>query len=174
MQTLRFKTQLLEYLKSSGYASNEQRIAVEALIFTTEGKIILEKRGRAVRDEIGKLEGVGGSIGQHTDLLQALKERFENELGEQVIINIDRLLEVRKVTFIERDRGSVDWIIVSYLCKLVDGTPEIYEPDMVDDLMEFTLDELFLLPEDDLSQSTIVARNTYKKSFGNRPYFECP
>lgn len=174
MQMIRFKPQLFEYLKNSGLETknpNEMRIAVEALIFTPQGRLLLEKRGQLVRDEVGKLEGVGGSIGEHTDLHRALKERIENELGEQVNVKIDQLLEVRLVNFVDRDRGTLEWVIVSYLCQLVEGTPEICEPDMVDELLELTLDEFFQRKETDLSQSAILGRKTYQKRFGNRLFF---
>jgi hypothetical protein len=172
MQMIKYKSQLLAYLKQIGYSKSDYRIAVEALIFTPERKLIQGKRGQKVMDEVGKLEGIGGSVGDINDLHQALQERVHSELGPNVKVQIDRLLEVRQVVFDDRDRGPLDWVVVSYLCKLIGGRPVIGEPDATESLQELTLDELYAMDEAKLSRSTVLARITYRAKYGNRPYFE--
>jgi hypothetical protein len=105
MRMMRYKSQLLAYLEHIDYDKPPYRIAVEAHIFTPEGKVILGKRGKKVCDEVGKLEGIGGSIGAHNDLHQALLDRISCELGPKVRVKIDQLLEVRSVQFEDRERG---------------------------------------------------------------------
>ena len=174
---LRNRDELLDYLKKVGYNKNDYRIAVEALIFTKEGKLILEKRGPGCRDEIGKLEGVGGNLKDRTDLHEKLYEEIDEELAAKKVgfeVKIERLLEVRDVQFEERDKRMQNWIVVSYLCRVIKGTPAIGEPENIEELKFLTMDELYEMDESDLSRSTVAARKVYKAKYGNRPYFEVP
>ncbi len=178
MEMIREKTELLAHLESIGYDKPNYRIAVEALIFTPEGKILLERRGREARDAVGKLEGVGGKVSESdNDLLQKLQEEIRNELGATrggLKVAIERLLEVRQVQFSDRAVGPLDWVVVSYLCRIIEGTPVIGEPRKIASLEYLTLDELYAMPEKDLSNSMIGARETYKAKYGNRLYYEVP
>jgi hypothetical protein len=169
--------ELLDYLESIGYKNTNYRIAVEGLIFTEDGRILLEKRGPGSRDEVGKLEGVGGSFTRaRQDLLEELFEEFDQEIGRKkngLDINVERLLEVRPVQFMQYKTKVVeDWIVVSYLCRLRKGTPTITEKDKIESLHYLTLDELYAMNDADLSNSTIAARITYRNKYGNRPFFE--
>ncbi|MSP12237.1 MAG: NUDIX domain-containing protein [Chloroflexi bacterium] len=175
MKMMRTKAEVLDHLRKIGYHKPGFRIAVEALIFTPEGKILLQKRGPHSRDEIGKLEGVGGSLGDREDLLQELREEIDQELSAQAVgleIVVDRLFEIRQVEFYEQDHGLQNWVIVSFLCRIKKGKPEIGEPGKTESLHEFTLSELQKKEEDELSKSTIGARRTYQDRYGNRPYYE--
>jgi hypothetical protein len=170
MKMIKHRSQLLAYLRQIDCEKLNNRIAVEALIFTREGKLIQCKRGPKCMDEVGKLEGIGGSIGVHLDLHEALQERIKNELGPDVEVKIDYLLEVRLVQFEDRDRGLLNWVVVSYLCQLMRGNPIIGEPDMIESLHELTMEELFEIEEAKLSRSTVMARDTYKRRYGLKPY----
>ena len=173
MPLLRSRSHLMALLRQQSREVPENRIAVEAHIFTRQGKIILERRGPHVRDEVGKLEGIGGSVGNHEDLLEALLERIECEVGiDRSGLKDPRMLEVRLVTFQEQHGGPAEWAIVSYLFTLVEGEPTIGELDMIESLHELTIDELMALPDDSLSRSTAAARVTYWGRYQNRPYYE--
>jgi hypothetical protein len=174
MQMIRYKSQLLTHLEHVSYNKLDYRIAVEALIFTMDGRIIHGKRGKKVTDEVGKLEGIGGSVGHHNDLHEVLQELIHNEIGPNVKVAIERLLEVRQVQFEDRDRGWLDWIVVSYLCRLREGHPEIVQLDMTESLYELTLDEFFAYPEDQLSRSSVIARQAYRAQYSNMPYYLLP
>jgi hypothetical protein len=174
MKLIKTKTELLDYLNSIGYDKKDYRIAVEALIFTPEGKLLLEKRGPECRDEVGKLEGVGGRL-KGNDLLQELREEFDQELTAQqqeLEIDIERLLEIRQVQFKEKDKGWQDWVVVSYLCRLKKGKPAIGEPGKIASLHEISMDKLYKMNKKKLSNSTTAAREVYKARYGNRPYYE--
>jgi|GEM_PF-2553996 len=178
MELIKTKAELLNYLKRIGYnkKEHEYRIAVEALIFTPEGKLLLEKRGPLCRDEVGKLEGVGGEL-KADNLLYELGEEFDQELGAErqgLEIAIERLLEIRQVQFEEKDKGLQDWVVVSHLCRLKKGEPVIGEPGKIASLHEISLEELYEMDEEKLSNSTIAARKVYKARYGNRPYYEIP
>ncbi len=176
MKMIKTRTELLTYLDSIGYDKPNYQIAVEALIFTPQGKLILQKRGEQARDEVGKLEGVGGRVHQsETDLHQKLLKEISEELGENLKVNIERLLEVRQVQFKEHGTGKMrDWIVVSHLCQLISGSPVIGEPHKTESLHYLTLDELYAKNELELSNSTIAARITYQQKYGNRPYYDVP
>jgi hypothetical protein len=173
---IKTKKELLDHLASVGYTQSNYEIAVEALIFTPEGKLLLEKRGPQVRDEVGKLEGVGGRLDDDKDLLEQVQEEIRTELGADqggVKVNIEQLLEVRQVQFDDLRVGeAVDWVVVSYLCRLSDGVPHIGEPHKIESLHELTLDELYAADEADLSRSVIMGRRAYRAKYGNRPYYE--
>jgi len=176
VELIKTKSELIAYLKHIGYnkKENEYRIAVEALIFTPAGKLLLEKRGPLCRDEVGKLEGVGGRLKQD-DLLYELHEEFDEELAaeaQELEIEIDRMLEIRQVQFEEKDKGLQDWIVVSYLCRLKKGIPAIGEPGKIESLHEVDLQDLYAMEEARLSNSTIAARKVYQARFGNCPYYE--
>lgn len=169
---LRTKRELDLYLEREAYNTEGYRIALEAHIFDARGRVLLQERGIKCRDEVGKLEGVGGELRNKEDLHEALTEKIHRELGNSVVVQIDHLLEVRPVRFIENNKGPQDWFIVSYLCKLIEGVPESPDPGIVAALRFFTLDELFDLEDQTLSRSTSRARMLYKAKFGNRPYYE--
>jgi hypothetical protein len=185
VQLITTKAQLLKCLEGRRDYNPKSKIAVEALIFMPDGRLLLEKRGPACKDEIGKLEGVGGSIKAFDDLLEALRSEIRQELGADRAgfkVSIDRLLEVRCVQFdevaVDRETKRVvgkrpqDWVVVSYLCRALEGTPLIGEADKIEALVYLTLDELFSMPEEKLSRSTVAARNVYRPKYGNRPYYE--
>ncbi|RPI82152.1 MAG: NUDIX domain-containing protein [Chloroflexi bacterium] len=178
-ELIKTRTALLKYLRSVQYDKPKFRIAVEGLIFTSDGKLLLEKRGPNCRDEVGKLEGVGGSLPEgREDLLQELYEEFDQEIGAQqqhLKIAIDRLLEIRPVQFMQTKIGQLeDWVVVSFLCRLVEGQPIIGEPDKIESLHYLTMDELFSMDEALLSNSTIGVRKIYREKYGNRPYYDVP
>lgn len=179
MKMIRNKEELSAYLESIGYDKSESdyKIAVEALIFTPEGKVILEERGPDAKDEVGKLEGVGGGIGDNDDLHRALQEEIGTELGVLeggLKVEIERLLEVRQVQF-EDELGYLnDWVVVSYLCRQIEGIPVIGEPGKIAALHELTLDEIYAMDEADISKSVVIGRETYRAKYGNRPYYEVP
>lgn len=176
MILIKTKAELFEYLEKMNIKRPSDRIAVEGLIFTPNGKILLEKRGPKCRDEVGKLEGVGGRL-KGDDLLRGLRDEFDQEIAAKkqgLEIKIDRLLEIRQVQFEDPDVGMLDWIVVSHLCRLTKGTPAIGEPEKIDSLHELTLSQLFRKPKRDLSNSTIAARKTYEAKYGRQLYYMIP
>lgn len=182
MKMIRTKTELIDYLDGIGYEKTDYRIAVEALIFTPEGEVILEERGPGCRDEVGKLEGVGGRFDHESDLHEALQEEIRSELGADfggLAVKIERLLEVRQVAFEEAvgPRGAKrkelkDWVVVSYLCRITAGEPVVGEPHKIKELHKLTLDEVYAKEEADLSKSVVMGRETYRTRYGNRPFYE--
>jgi ADP-ribose pyrophosphatase YjhB (NUDIX family) len=165
------RAELLALAEAQGIEQRGARIAVEAHIFDAEGRILLQRRGPKARDEIGRFEGVGGDLRTADDLHEALRSEVKKELGLDVEIRIDELLEVRLVGFVERQDSVERWLIASYLCQLQSGTPRAVNPDLTSELRYFSLSELFVLPQGELSRSTNAAIQTYLNRYGERPYF---
>jgi 8-oxo-dGTP pyrophosphatase MutT (NUDIX family) len=163
--------QLMTYLKEEGIGSLGYRIAVEANIFDNKGRLLLQKRGPKARDERGKFEGIGGHLKQDTDLHACLRKEIREEIGEDAVVNIDALFEVRPVVFIE-DHGPEDWIVVSYLCYLDSGEPRVVNAGKTEVLKFFSLEEAYALKDEQLSRSTSRFLMLYKAKYGHRPYRE--
>jgi predicted MPP superfamily phosphohydrolase/ADP-ribose pyrophosphatase YjhB (NUDIX family) len=163
---------LKDHLQQQGWDVTGYRIAVEALIFNHQGRLLLQKRGELSRDEVGKLEGVGGQVKGEESLTDCLRSHVQKEIGPRVKIGIDQLLEVRPTRFVERAKDPQDWIVVSYLCRLLSGKPVIVDRERTAKLSWLTLDQLYAAPDEDLSRSTSRARDLYRVKYGTRPYFE--
>lgn len=124
--------ELAEQLAESGASLSQYSVAVEGLIFNDGGDWILMERGGGARDEVGKLEGVGGRVESGGRFRDELLREIREEVGSGANIEILGFLEVKsdratKVT----EAGPVvrDWIIVSYVCRHVGGELEITEPE---------------------------------------------
>jgi ADP-ribose pyrophosphatase YjhB (NUDIX family) len=166
------RSQLLEFVRAEGMDPTQYRLAVEANIFNAEGKLLLQKRGAKARDERGKYEGVGGELGDMQDLHDCLRKEIGEEIGSRVVVNVDTLFEVRPVVFEEDDRGPQDWIIVSYLCRLVAGNPKAMDAGRTGEIRWFSLAEAFSLQEAQLSRSTFRFLQLYREKYQQRPYYE--
>jgi hypothetical protein len=156
---------------NEGYSRNGYHIAVEAHIFDSLGRVLLQVRGPSARDEVGHLEGIGGEVSaQSNDLIAELLREILEEIG-QVDIAVDYLLEVRPVRFTEKDGSVRDWFVLSYLCRLLKGSPVPIDRNRVAELNFYTMDEWQSIPDETLSRSTSRARILYKAIFGCQPYY---
>ncbi len=160
---------LTRHLGDEGFDPAGYRIAVEALIFDANGRLLLQVRGPESRDEVGKLEGVGGQLDQE-DLISCLHAHIAEEIGSEVQIEVEELLEARPVQFVERNQAE-DWIVVSYLCRLLDGEPTVAQEGKTTALRWLDIAELHNLPDAQLSRSTSRARDLYWLRYRSRPYF---
>lgn len=158
-----------QHLREQGLDATGYRIAVEALIFDLNGRLLLQERGRAARDEVGMLEGVGGTA-FGDDLIECVEHHVRKEIGEAVRVEVDELLEVRPTRFLEHDEPA-DWVVISYLCRLMDGEPEIVDDTKTAALRWVRLTELHALPDEQLSRSTSRARDIYRIKYRTTPYF---
>jgi 3',5'-cyclic AMP phosphodiesterase CpdA/ADP-ribose pyrophosphatase YjhB (NUDIX family) len=166
---IRSLDELKAYLKAQRLDATGYRIAVEALIFDANGRLLLQERGIDARDEVGKLEGVGGTAFSD-QLLDCIHHYVREEIGASVKVQVDELLEVRPSRFVERDEPA-DWVVVSYLCRLVEGEPEVVDSSKTASLHWLALAELHARPDGDLSRSTSRARDLYRAKYRTTPYF---
>lgn len=168
----RVKQDIFDYLDSIGYAHQDYSIAVEALLFMPNGKLLLEKRGPTALDERGKLEGVGGGLDEGNEIIQQIYQEVEEELGEQIKCIIEAFLEIRFVRFDQPGYGLRNWVVVSFLGRITEGRPKIMEVGKVEEFVEISPEELNRLPESQLSKSLISGRRTYWSQYGSLPYYE--
>ena len=72
------------------------KVAVVCFIFNKQGQVILNRRGPGARDDVGKLQAVGGSVNKSdADFLSALKR--ENILKRYK----DKIIKVRNLPLID-------------------------------------------------------------------------
>src|SRR5262249_19090555 len=88
---LRNVSALKEYLDKSEYDVMGYRICVEAWLFDPNGKVLLQERGPECRDEVGKLECIGGQVFDE-DLAESTANHVRRVAGEDVRIEVDELL----------------------------------------------------------------------------------
>ena len=200
MDLIRTKAELEEYLNSIKYNKEVKNIAVEALLFDPNGRLVLVLRGPKARDEVFKLEGIGGRYHDEDGTFQdSLMREIHEEISDssrldiRLEVKIDRLLEVRRVEFYDnKSKETMDWIVLSHLCRLEAGVPFNAEPDKHISIEYLTLEDLFKWPEDPiyknfktigdhkfsmniipgLSKSLIVGRKKYFELYKNKLYYE--
>jgi hypothetical protein len=171
-ELLRTVTALKKYLEQRQYDAMGYRLAVEALIFDPNGKLLLQKRGPECRDEVGNFECLGGQVAGE-DLIDCTIARVRELVGNDVRIQVDELLDVQPARFMER-HGPEDWIVVGYLCRLIEGTPRPVNPRKTASLHWMDLSELHATPDNTLSRSTSRHRDIYRLKFRMNPYFSHP
>jgi ADP-ribose pyrophosphatase YjhB (NUDIX family) len=150
-------------LRQRYYDTVGYRYAVEAWIFSDDGKLLIGRRGPACRDEVGKLECIGGEVISN-DLVESLLYRIRERVGEDVEIVVDELLAEEPIRHVE-PYGPQHWIIVFFLCRLVGGVPSPVDREKTAELQWLSLAELNELNDDELSRATSRARDLYRARF---------
>jgi 8-oxo-dGTP pyrophosphatase MutT (NUDIX family) len=121
----------------------DMRIAVAALIFDNQGKILLHCRGEAATDAIGCLEGIGGTMDSREDTLEGTMSReLEEEISGDCRFSIDEFLVCSHLQFVNRSGESKDWAVATFLCTLISGEPGVGEPANSTGIGWFDLEEL--------------------------------
>jgi len=126
----------IEELEQTVAASSAGRtrysVAVEGLIFNDKLEWILLHRGGAARDEVGKFEGIGGRYEGDVDFRTALIREIAEELGNDARVKIVGFVEVKHDRVMKEKEGKVtseDWVILSFLCKHINGKLSVMEPE---------------------------------------------
>jgi 8-oxo-dGTP pyrophosphatase MutT (NUDIX family) len=135
-------------------------VAVEGLVFDRDFRWILMKRGKGCRDEIGKLEGIGGGFENDANFRSALEREIKEEVGTHADIRIISFFEVRKDTVdVPGSAGNMKkhWIIVSFICFLHGGQLRIVEPAKNEG---FVFKQLDAIDKAELSSSAMAAFNS--------------
>ncbi len=142
------------YLKSTGLKLPEYRCAVIALILDQDGRILLQRRGPKSRDEVGKLEDIGGAV-EDTDITfrDAMKREILEEAGEDINFTIDELVGASLVSkYDSRSDSNVNWFFILYKCTYIDGELKINEPGKSLGYEFYKQDEL---PVDEVALTTM-------------------
>lgn len=117
-------------------------VGVGALITDLQGRLLVMKRGKYVKNEAGTWEIPGGKVEFGETLEEALRREIKEEIG----------VDLADVTFF----GVYDhilpdqkqhWVAVTFTAKIVDRqTPTIMEPTKCDGLAFVGRDEIGTLP----------------------------
>ena len=82
---VRTKEELINKITSLADAPelNDVKIGVICFIFDKDGKVVLNRRGAGARDDIGKLQALGGSINDSDpdDFRQSMMRELKEEAG---------------------------------------------------------------------------------------------
>lgn len=119
------------------------KVAVVCFVFDKSGKLILNRRGPGARDEIGKLQALGGSINaDDADFRSALLRELREEGGDKAKVSIDYFIGAQKDGKFDNTLGEyVNWIILGYKGTVQEGELINAEPDRSVGLEKGELDE---------------------------------
>lgn len=107
------------------------------LIFNKKKEVLLKKRSKKSRNEIGKWEKPGGTIDFGEYSVQAMKREIKEEVNANVDIwgllpHTDHILKKEKQ----------HWIALNYLANVKSDMIKNMEPDKCDELKWFSLNKL--------------------------------
>jgi 8-oxo-dGTP pyrophosphatase MutT (NUDIX family) len=136
--------ELVSYLKDIGLKLPEYRCAVIALFLDTEGRILLQRRGPKSRDEVNKLEDIGGAVEeQDKSFRDAMNREIIEEAGDDFNFTIDELVGASLITkYDSRTDNDVNWFFLLYKCTYIDGELHINEPGMHSSILPAHLSRL--------------------------------
>ena len=125
--------QLIDTLTSlEGLDALEQvKVAVVGFIFDKSGNLVLHRRGPGARDEIGKLQALGGSVnGGDGDFRNALIRELAVECGSEAKFDIQSFIGAQLDGKVDGHTHSyVNWIILGYKVNHISGELINNEPD---------------------------------------------
>ena len=163
MNTIKTREDLLAYIATRPDAPKDYKIAVGLMLFDSDNRVILLKRGEKARDAQGQFEGVGGSLDdEDNDLVVAIQREVKEEIGNVKVV-IDQTLGVK----ILPGESHLWWVVVDYLGRLISGTPENMEPHKAEGVYRLTLEEV---AKANLSIYQKETMRMYKESFGDKPH----
>jgi 8-oxo-dGTP diphosphatase len=112
----------------------EQNIRVGAgAVIIRDGKTLLAKRKGS------HASGSWGSFGGHVDFGEHPTEAVRREAMEELGIEIGNFTFVTCMSFIKDGKQYLD---VSFIAELISGEPRICEPDKIEEVGWFSLDDL--------------------------------
>ncbi len=119
------------------------KVAVVCFIFNKQGQVILNRRGPGARDDVGKLQAVGGSVNKSdADFLSALKREVLEETGNNNI-KIDKFIGAYHDRKMDNEtKEIVDWIILGYIGILESGSLINVEENRSIDFETFNLNDI--------------------------------
>ena len=132
----------------------EYRTAVIALFMDSNDNILLQRRGPKSRDEVGKLEDIGGAVEERDfSFRDALHREIIEEVGEGIGYSIDKYVGACLVyKYDSRTDRNVNWLFLLYKCTYVDGELKINEPGKCLGYEFYKMDEL---PIDEVAKTTL-------------------
>jgi 8-oxo-dGTP diphosphatase len=129
-------------------------VGVGALVFNNEGRVFLAKRGSEARNESGCWEFPGGTVEFGEKLADAIKREMLEEYGLEIGVTgvlgaFDHILE----------KGKEHWVSITFLGRIIAGTPTILEPNKCSEIGWFPLSS----PPNPLSEISAQNLDAYRK-----------
>ena len=132
---------------------HKMKVCVVCMLYDQDGLIVLHRRGEKARDEIGKLEAIGGSVDK-TDgnFREALMRELIEETGDKAEYQIDEFICAQHTQHLDAHTNEmIDWVVLCYKGKILSGELVNMEPERCVELTHKTIDEY--LEDKDLSDS---------------------
>ncbi len=111
-------------------------VGVGALIVGEDEQVFLAQRGPGAKNERGFWEFPGGMIEFGETMATALRREMQEEFG--VEIEVGDLLDVVDHILPEENQH---WISPSFICRILNGSPVVREPEKCTAIGWFAIDE---------------------------------
>lgn len=110
------------------------------VIHDGKGRILLQKRSQNTRDERGTWDIGGGAIEFGESIDDALKREIQEELGTEPLDV--QFLEVGDAHRVNHEGDKTHWVYLLHAALVDPSKVKINEPDKIDEIGWFTLDNL--------------------------------
>ncbi len=122
---------LKKFVKNNTEISEDYEVAAIVYAFDEDNNIIFQRRGPGCRDEVLKLETIGGRVkDSDIDFKTALNREIVEEVGTDATIEIEEFITATYAkTFDIRYNKEQAWIYIVYKGILKSGELKIKEPD---------------------------------------------
>ena len=144
---------------------HKMKVCVVCMLYDQDGKIVLHRRGEKARDEIGKLEAIGGSVDETDgDFREALMRELNEECGVEATYELGDFIVAQHTQHVDNHSNElIDWVVLAYYGKVISGELINMEPERCVEFTRNTIDEY--LKDEDLSDS---CRSFMQYMKGNR------
>lgn len=107
------------------------KVATVCFIFDKSGNLVLHRRGPGARDEIGKLQAIGGSVNKNDlNLRDSLARELAEESGTNCEIKVTKFIGAQLDGKVDKTTGEfVNWIVLAYEGRILNGELENLEPE---------------------------------------------
>lgn len=135
------------------------KVAVVGFIFDKNGNLVLHRRGPGARDEIGKLQALGGSVNAGDgDFRNALVRELAEECGGEANFEIKDFIGAQLDGKVDgHSRTFINWIILGYKVDHLNGELINNEPDRCVGFEKAPMNQF------DLSECSTTAANFIKE-----------
>ena len=132
---------------------HKMKVCVVCMLYDLDGKIVLHRRGEKARDEVGKLEAIGGSVDRSDgEFRDALLRELREEAGVEAKFEIGDFIVAQHTQHVDKNTEElIDWVVLCYEGRIVSGELINMEPDRCVEFTHKTIDEY--LDDKDLSDS---------------------
>lgn len=129
-----------------------------AIIFNNENKVLITKRGKDSKNEVGKWEFPGGTV----EFGERCEDTIKREVKEDLDIDIEVIELVWVVNHIIKDEKQ-HWVSPVYKSKYISGKEKIMEPWKMEAFEWIYIENIV---EDILSIASKESLRMYKEKYG--------